>query len=80
MRLKLIDDWRHKVPRSAAVWCGVAAGVFGSVPIAAYLVQGYFDGRLLGVAVLVASLLSGLLGILGTPVGRSIKQRIISGD
>lgn len=79
--MRLIDDWRRTVVRSYAVWAGVLAGVFGvaagAIPV---LLVGTYDGRVLLVAAMACAGLSGLLGIVGTPIGRVKRQKSLSGD
>lgn len=79
--MRLIDDWRRTVMRSYAVWAGVLAGVFGvaagAIPV---LLVGTYDGRVLLAAAMVCAGLSGLLGIVGTPIGRVKRQKSLSGD
>lgn len=79
--MRLIDDWRRTLVRSYAVWAGVLAGVFGvaagAIPV---LLVGAYDGHLLLAATIVCAGLSGVLGIVGTPVGRAKRQKSISGE
>lgn len=79
--MRLIDDWRRTVVRSYAVWAGVLAGMFGvaagAIPV---LLNGLYDGRILLAGSVACAGLSGLLGIVGTPIGRAKRQKSLSGD